>query len=217
MGFLTLGRMFDNNVHDILDDRIDVVTRGLLGLTVSCARCHDHKYDPIPQADYYSLYGVFAGSEAPLELPLLEPVATNPARAAFEKKAAPRRQALRAFLDSQYALLLETARKTRGRLPRSRRHHQARLAGKRPSSSCRWPRMTCGPRSWPAGGCCCWSDGRGPDDPVFGPWYDLIAPARAVPSRRRGGAAPGLEAPARRHRSGTAQTRSSSLRCKRRL
>ena len=48
MGFLTLGRMFDNNIHDILDDRIDVVTRGLLGLTVACARCHDHKYDPIP-------------------------------------------------------------------------------------------------------------------------------------------------------------------------
>src|SRR5262249_54023639 len=41
MGFLTLGRLFDNNVPDIHDDRIDTVTRGLLGLTVSCARCHD--------------------------------------------------------------------------------------------------------------------------------------------------------------------------------
>src|SRR5690606_24297216 len=45
MGFLTLGRRFGNNMHDIIDDRIDVVTRGLLGLTVACARCHDHKYD----------------------------------------------------------------------------------------------------------------------------------------------------------------------------
>jgi hypothetical protein len=51
MGFLTLGRRFLNNPHDIIDDRIDVVTRGMMGLTVSCARCHDHKYDPIPTAD----------------------------------------------------------------------------------------------------------------------------------------------------------------------
>ncbi|MFM8582254.1 MAG: DUF1549 domain-containing protein, partial [Planctomycetaceae bacterium] len=41
LGFLTLGRMFDNNIHDVIDDRIDTVTRGLLGLTVACARCHD--------------------------------------------------------------------------------------------------------------------------------------------------------------------------------
>lgn len=65
MGFLTLGRRFLNNTHDIIDDRIDVVTRGTMGLTVSCARCHDHKYDPVPQADYYSLYGVFASSHEP--------------------------------------------------------------------------------------------------------------------------------------------------------
>ncbi|QDV78617.1 PSD1 and planctomycete cytochrome C domain-containing protein [Botrimarina mediterranea] len=63
MGYLTLGRRFLNNPHDIIDDRIDVVTRGMLGLTVACARCHDHKYDPIPTADYYSLYSVFASSE----------------------------------------------------------------------------------------------------------------------------------------------------------
>lgn len=71
MGFLTLGRRFLNNQHDIIDDRIDVVTRGLMGLTVACARCHDHKYDPIPAADYYSLYGVFASSTEPSEKPLL--------------------------------------------------------------------------------------------------------------------------------------------------
>ncbi len=59
MGFLTLGRRFLGLKHDIIDDRIDVVCRGTMGLTVSCARCHDHKYDPIPTADYYSLYGVF--------------------------------------------------------------------------------------------------------------------------------------------------------------
>lgn len=65
MGFLTLGRRFLNRQPDIIDDRIDVVSRGLLGLTVSCARCHDHKYDPIPTADYYSLYGVFASCDEP--------------------------------------------------------------------------------------------------------------------------------------------------------
>ncbi len=70
MGFLTLGRRFLGNVHDIIDDRIDVVARGTMALTVGCARCHDHKYDPIPQADYYSLYGVFASSsEKQLAIP----------------------------------------------------------------------------------------------------------------------------------------------------
>lgn len=62
MGFLTLGRRFLGVTHDIIDDRIDVVTRSTLGLTVACARCHDHKYDPIPTEDYYSLYGVFHNS-----------------------------------------------------------------------------------------------------------------------------------------------------------
>ncbi|HVL15207.1 MAG TPA: DUF1549 domain-containing protein, partial [Gemmata sp.] len=69
MGFLTVGRRFSNNIHDITDDRIDVVTRGLMGLTVTCARCHDHKFDPVPAADYYSLYGVFASSNEPKDLP----------------------------------------------------------------------------------------------------------------------------------------------------
>ena len=65
MGFLTLGRRFLNNIHDIIDDRIDVLTRGTMGLTVNCARCHDHKFDPIPTIDYYALYGVFASSDEP--------------------------------------------------------------------------------------------------------------------------------------------------------
>jgi mono/diheme cytochrome c family protein len=86
MGFLTLGRRFLNNPHDVIDDRIDVVTRGLLGLTVQCARCHDHKYDPIPQKDYYSLYGVFASSVEPKELPLLGAPERTPAYVAFEKE-----------------------------------------------------------------------------------------------------------------------------------
>ena len=59
MGFLTGGRRFIGVTHDIIDDRIDVVTRGAMALTVQCARCHDHKFDPIPTSDYYSLYGIF--------------------------------------------------------------------------------------------------------------------------------------------------------------
>ena len=45
---------------EIINDRIDVTTQGFLGLTVACSRCHDHKFDPIPTADYYSMYGIFA-------------------------------------------------------------------------------------------------------------------------------------------------------------
>jgi len=71
LGFITVGRRFLNNIHDTIDDRIDVVTRGTMALTVSCARCHDHKYDPIPTRDYYGLYGVFASSNEPAQLPVV--------------------------------------------------------------------------------------------------------------------------------------------------
>ena len=62
LGFLTLGRRNQGDMQDLIDDRIDVVMRGTQALTVSCARCHDHKFDPIPTKDYYSLYGVFSAS-----------------------------------------------------------------------------------------------------------------------------------------------------------
>jgi len=71
LGFLTVGARFLNREPDIIDDRIDVVTRGLMGMTVSCARCHDHKFDPIPTKDYYSLYGVFQSSYEPDQGPLI--------------------------------------------------------------------------------------------------------------------------------------------------
>jgi len=60
LGFLSVGPHANRNQLEVLDDWIDVTTRGLMGLTAACARCHDHKYEPIPTADYYSLRGVFA-------------------------------------------------------------------------------------------------------------------------------------------------------------
>jgi len=48
---------------DAIDEQIDSLTKSLLGLTVGCARCHDHKFDPIPQTDYYALAGIFASTE----------------------------------------------------------------------------------------------------------------------------------------------------------
>ncbi|WP_422926965.1 PSD1 and planctomycete cytochrome C domain-containing protein [Singulisphaera sp. PoT] len=88
LGFLTVGRRFLNDQNDIIDDRIDVVTRGLLGLTVACARCHDHKYDPIPTDDYYSLHGIFASSFEPGELPVLKGGTNEDAQLDYEKKSA---------------------------------------------------------------------------------------------------------------------------------
>jgi hypothetical protein len=49
--------------YDLIDDQIDVTGRAFLGMTIACARCHDHKYDPIPTADYYALAGIFRSTE----------------------------------------------------------------------------------------------------------------------------------------------------------
>lgn len=175
MGFLTLGRMFDNNVHDIIDDQIDTVSRGLLGLTVACARCHDHKYDPISTADYYSLYGVFASSEAPLELPLAE-FAVLPESAAFEKEYTAKFKELRDFREEQFHSLTETARQRVGDYlvhvattrpdPLETAIYFLSLAPEelRPPIVARWRRFLAQPNL--------------ADDAVFGPWHELL-PANA--------------------------------------
>lgn len=77
LGFLTVGRRFLNNQNDIADDRIDVTMRGIEGFTVQCARCHDHKFDPIPTQDYYSLYAVFSSSQEQ-DLPISEKSIRDP-------------------------------------------------------------------------------------------------------------------------------------------
>ena len=69
-GFLSLGpRLIAEQdkpkmLYDFIDEQIDTTTRGILGLTVACARCHDHKFDPIATADYYSLAAIFANTKS---------------------------------------------------------------------------------------------------------------------------------------------------------
>ncbi len=68
LGFIGLGpKYYRRNSPEVMaeewEDRVDSVARGLLGLTVACARCHDHKFDPIPTADYYAFAGIFASTE----------------------------------------------------------------------------------------------------------------------------------------------------------
>jgi hypothetical protein len=110
LGFLTLGARFSGNIHDILDDRIDVTTRGLMGLTVSCARCHDHKYDPIPTADYYSLYGVFRSASEPTLQPTFQIAADTAARRAFDAEMAKRLKVLNEFVAKTRAGIINSAR-----------------------------------------------------------------------------------------------------------
>ena len=110
MGFLTVGRRFSNNIHDIIDDRIDVVTRGVMGLTLTCARCHDHKYDPLPTDDYYSLYGVFASSIEPGEPPLIGEPQESEAYQQFVAELAKREQALNEFRDAKYRAMVTDLR-----------------------------------------------------------------------------------------------------------
>lgn len=67
-GFLALGSKprAQNNPNfqmDVVAEQIEVTTSGFMGLTVACARCHDHKFDPIPTKDYYSLAGIFTSTQ----------------------------------------------------------------------------------------------------------------------------------------------------------
>lgn len=97
MGFLTLGRRFLNNQNDIIDDRLDVIFRGTQALTVACARCHDHKFDPIPTADYYALYGVFANSHEPENKPEIGQLERSPELEAYEKGVAEKEAVVEAY------------------------------------------------------------------------------------------------------------------------
>jgi hypothetical protein len=102
LGFLSLGQNPNRAVDlpDVVDDKIDLVTRGLLGLTVTCARCHDHKFDPIPTKDYYSLYGVFANTRYGVE-----PVETGPLTPFYAQRAADRKRILKEYIHERLEVL----------------------------------------------------------------------------------------------------------------
>jgi hypothetical protein len=68
-GFLALSRRYATGPYELwpltLEDTIDTTGRAFLGMTLRCARCHDHKFDPVTQAEYYGLYGIFASTQFP--------------------------------------------------------------------------------------------------------------------------------------------------------
>lgn len=68
-GFLALSRRYATAPYELwhltLEDAIDTTGRAFLGLTLRCARCHDHKFDPVTKEDYYALYGIFASTQFP--------------------------------------------------------------------------------------------------------------------------------------------------------
>jgi hypothetical protein len=105
LGFFALGPVYygDKQQLDQIDDRIDTLCRGMLGLTVACARCHDHKFDPIPTRDYYALAGVFASTEY-VEVPLVSQEEVEKAKKALtpqeiKKKVTPKYPLIHALKD----------------------------------------------------------------------------------------------------------------------
>jgi cytochrome c553 len=114
LGFLSLGGRFMGNFHDVIDDRIDVVCRGLMSLTVTCARCHDHKFDPIPARDYYSLYGVLASAREPTIPPEAGSPEHTPVYEKFVGELDARRNKLAEFVAAKHRELVDAAKRRAG-------------------------------------------------------------------------------------------------------
>ena len=113
LGFFAMGPVYyqDNGekakaLADEWDDRVDTLTRGLLGITVSCARCHDHKYDPFSMEDYYGLAGIFSSSNYK-ELPVVsKQVVANKQQA--DQAVQDQQLAIDRYLDAESRLLRPT-------------------------------------------------------------------------------------------------------------
>lgn len=170
MGYLTLGRRFLNNVHDIIDDRIDVVCRGMLGLTVGCARCHDHKFDPISMKDYYSLHGVFASSVEPADLPLLGRPEQGAAYLAFEKELMVREGKIADYLKAKHAELPRQFRAHVGEylLAAHKAEQSGAPASRQVAAGDLHPAMV---RRWQN----YLAEARKTSSPIFGPWLAFAA------------------------------------------
>jgi cytochrome c553 len=112
LGFFGLGAQYYKNSDaerakaDELDDRVDTLSRGFLGLTVSCARCHDHKYDAIPTQDYYSLAGVFQSCR--LDDAALVPQAEVQAYQASQERIKAADEAVKKFLADNKRIAAES-------------------------------------------------------------------------------------------------------------
>ena len=170
LGLLTVGMQY-RNPHDVIDDQIDVVTRGMLGLTVACARCHDHKYDAIPTTDYYSLYATLANSHSPDRLPIIGPTPKSPAFDAYQTELANRQtvhddmardqaEVMRSRLRMQVGLYLRELAKGARESDLSAVFLSYRTDDLRPRVLNRWVKYLA---EMPG------------DDPVFGPWVQLSA------------------------------------------
>ncbi len=185
MGFLTLGQRFLGVMPDIIDDRIDTVTRGLMGLTVSCARCHDHKFDPIPTQDYYSLYGVFSASSE-RTVPLAPSDLDDPRYAPFADEMRKRETAVRDRFAAKTVELEERLRNQVDRyleavpiadsLPTDDFYEIRNAEDLNPTIVRRWANFI---------------GGRGPEDPIFGLWNRFAA----LPEDPTGASAAALLAP----------------------
>jgi hypothetical protein len=111
------GRMMTAQYYQTLDDTVKIVSSSILGLTLDCARCHDHKYDPIPQADYYRVEAIFMSAYRPAQWVaqaqrrILESSAGSPGPAAIQADAAIAKLHRQADeLKKQYAGYLYTGR-----------------------------------------------------------------------------------------------------------
>ncbi len=169
LGFLTLGRRFLNDPHDIIDDRIDVVTRGMMGLTVTCARCHDHKFDPVPSQDYYSLYGVFASCSEPSEKPLLGPNVSSKLFAEYLTEQKKRAEELQAFQETEEAKALSQVRQRSGDYLLAAYEAQRLANGERVEGLARERKLHPGTvRRWMANLA---DRSKSVHDPIFAPWF----------------------------------------------
>jgi len=171
LGFLTTGRKF-NNIHDDIDDKIDVVSRGLMGLTVACARCHDHKYDAVPMEDYYSMYGVFASVHEPENLPLIGSTSQNAGYQKYEAELGRLQQDLEAFRQRKRLEIIDQAReRTTDYLARVASQQPDDILAKIPFLSIGKgdlrPKLVERWRTW-------LKANAKPDHPVLGSWHELI-------------------------------------------
>jgi hypothetical protein len=101
LGFITLSK--NGRIENIIDDRIDTTFRTTMAMTVACARCHDHKFDPVSTAEYYGLYSVFYNSMEPKEMPTIGAPEDTPEYLAYLAELAKQQKVVDDFLEPKLA------------------------------------------------------------------------------------------------------------------